>query len=142
MTRRIQCWKCINNHLICLSFIDCSHVSDYSIESRQPWYQSEIRLGVHELSILMFQLVCDLCDVHLFQPLQPEFDDEWRHLSKCRVFCRSRRDSVSCFETPSVMYVGSGLSTFILPTKLDSVRRLFGKTVVPDGDILSAIRLY
>jgi len=38
-------------------------MSDYSIESRQPWYQSEIRLGVHELSILVFQLVCDLCDV-------------------------------------------------------------------------------
>jgi hypothetical protein len=38
---------------------------------------------------------------------------------------------VSCFETPSVMYVGSGLSTFILPNKLDSVRRLFGKTETP-----------
>jgi hypothetical protein len=33
------------------------------------------------------------------------------------------------------------LSTFILPNKWDSGRRLFAKTVVPDGDILSAIRL-
>ena len=40
---------------------------------------------------------------------------------------------MSCFETPSVMYVGSdsggsGLSTFILPNNWDSGRRLFGKT--------------